>query len=359
MTESVLSGLPDPEQRLPLISVITIFHNAPVGFFEEAIESVLAQTEKRWELLLVDDGSTDQSSEVARRAVAAHPDRMRLLTHPQAINRGMSASRNLGLRAARGEFVAFLDADDIYLPEKLERQLKVLQTHPEVGIVFGPTVHWWSWTGDPADRERDSARRLGVAPEIVVRAPELVRAYLERRADTPATCGVLIRRAAMEAVGGFDDRFPNLYEDQAFFFKLLLVESAYVERQAWDLYRRHPDSMCEVRIREGKHSDDYSVTAPRRHFLEWLTAYFQRTAVADADLRRLLGRELRPYRHPRLQRSATTLRNVVRTALPRPARRLARWCLRSLPGRRQTQPRKTPVITTSRQNADRPDRARP
>lgn len=341
MTESALSGFSNAEQRLPLISVITIFHNAPVGFFEEAIESVLAQTEKRWELLLVDDGSTDQSSDVARRAVAAHPDRMRLLTHPQGSNRGMSASRNLGLRAAKGQFVAFLDADDIYLPAKLERQLAVLQTHPEVGIVFGPTMHWWSWTGDPADRERDSARRPGAAPETVVRAPNLVRAYLERRADTPATCGVLIRRVAMEAVGGFDDRFPDLYEDQAFFFKLLLVESAYVERQAWDRYRRHPDAMCEVRIREGKHSDDYSTTAPRQHFLEWLAAYFQRTAVVDADLRRLLRRELWPYRHPRLQRSAAALRTVVRSALPRPARRVARSCLGSLQGSRQTQARRT------------------
>jgi glycosyltransferase involved in cell wall biosynthesis len=335
MTEQALSGSANGAECPPVVSVITIFYNAPVVFFQEAIDSVLAQTETQWELLLVDDGSTDQSSDIARRAVATHPDRMRLLTHPGGSNRGMSASRNLGIGAAQGEFVAFLDADDVYLPEKLERQIAVLNTHPEVGMVFGPTLHWWSWTGDPADRQRDSVRRLGGAPETVVPAPELVRAYLERRADTPATCGVLIRRAAIEDVGGFDARFPDLYEDQAFFFKLLLVESAYVEGQAWDRYRRHPDAMCEVRIREGKHSDDYSVTAPRRSFLEWLTAYFRQTAVADGDLRRLLGRELWPYRHPWLQRSGMALRSVVRTAVPRPARRAARWCLRSLRSRRR------------------------
>lgn len=337
MTVRAMSGSANGAECPPVVSVITIFRNAPVRFFEEAIASVLAQTDKRWELLLIDDGSTDQSPDIARRAVAANPERMRLLTHPNGSNLGMSASRNLGIAAAKGEFVAFLDADDVYLPEKLQRQIAVLHTHPDAGIVFGPTLHWWSWTGDPADRQRDSVRRLGVAPGAVVPAPELVRAYLERRADTPATCGVLVRRAAIEAVGGFDARFPDLYEDQAFFFKLLLVESAYVEGQAWDRYRRHPDAMCEVRVREGKHADDYSVTAPRRYFLEWLAEYFQRTAVEDADLRRLLRRELWVHRHPRLHGLGAGLRTAVRAALPPAVRRAARWCMpRLMPGRRRS-----------------------
>ena len=332
MVERVSSGSGNGGAGPATVSIITIFRNAPLGFFQEAIDSVLAQTENRWELLFVDDGSTDESPEVARRAVAAHPERMRLLTHPGRGHRGMSASRNLGLQAASGEFVAFLDADDIYLPEKLERQLEVLEVHPEAGLVFGPTLHWWSWTDDPADRGRDSVRRLGVAPESVVPAPELVRAYLQRRADTPATCGVLVRRAAITAVGGFDARFPDLYEDQAFLFKLLLVETAYVEAQAWDRYRRHPEAMCEVRIRTGDHADDYSVTAPRRYFLEWLDEYFDLTAVDDAGLRRLLRRELWPYRHPRLRRMGAALRAMARAVVPGPARRIAR---RYLPGRGQ------------------------
>lgn len=328
---SVDDGAGAGRARPPLVSVITIFRNAPTGFFEQAIASVRAQTEERWELLLVDDGSTDASTEVARAAAAADPERVRLLQHPGGVNRGMSASRNLGLEAARGEFIAFLDADDLYLPEKLERQLEVLRSHPEVGITFGPTLHWWSWTGDPDDRQRDSVRRPGAAPETVVPAPELVRAYLERRADTPATCGVLVRRAAARSVGGFDARFLDLYEDQAFFFKLLLVESAYVEGQAWDRYRRHPAALCEVRIREGRHTDDYALTAPRRYFLEWLSDHFARTGVADEGLRRLLRHELWPYRHPRLRRSGDVLRAAGRTVLPARVRARLGRRLQSLP----------------------------
>src|SRR5262245_53982480 len=90
----------------PLVTAITIFLNEE-RFFEEAIQSVFNQTYDRWELLLVDDGSTDGSTQIARRCAERFPDKVRLLEHPRHENRGMSASRNLGLEYARGEFVAF------------------------------------------------------------------------------------------------------------------------------------------------------------------------------------------------------------------------------------------------------------
>jgi glycosyltransferase involved in cell wall biosynthesis len=308
----------------PLVSIITIFWNAPVVFFREAVNSVLAQTEPRWELLLIDDGSTDESAGFARQVAAQHPARIRVVLHPDRGRHGMSASRNRGIQAARAEFIAFLDADDLFLPQKLERQLAILRAQPDAGIVFGPTEHWWSWTGDPLDEARDTARRTGASPETLVPSPELVRAYLERRADTPATCGVLIRRSAVESVGGFESRFLDLYEDQAFFFKLLLAHAAYVEAQAWDRYRRHPQAMCEVRIRDGIHADDYSLTAPRRLFLEWLEEYFDESEISDPGLRRLLAKELWPYRHPVQQRMLRAASVVARAGLPRNIRSKAR-----------------------------------
>ena len=75
-------------------------------FLEEAIESVVAQTYASWELLLVDDGSRDGSTAIARRYVRRFPDRMRYLEHPGHANLGMSASRNLGIRHSRGSYVA-------------------------------------------------------------------------------------------------------------------------------------------------------------------------------------------------------------------------------------------------------------
>src|SRR5437867_13258993 len=106
----------------PLVSAIIIFYNTE-AFLAEAIESVLAQTCSDWELLLCDDGSTDGSTAIARRFADAHPDKIKYLEHPGSKNRGMSAARNLGLRHARGKFVAWLDSDDVWLPDKLQVQL--------------------------------------------------------------------------------------------------------------------------------------------------------------------------------------------------------------------------------------------
>jgi glycosyltransferase involved in cell wall biosynthesis len=304
----------------PLVSVITIFYQAE-RFFEAAIESVLAQTDDRWELLLVDDGSTDGSTAIARRYAASHPDRIRYLEHPGHANRGMSQTRNRGIAAARGRYIAFVDADDVYLPQKLERQIAILEAHPEAAMVYGPTLHWYSWSGRPDDATRDTPRRLGVEPDSLVEAPELARAFLARRADTPATCAALIRREAIEAVGGFESGFPGLFEDQAFFFKVCLARAVWVERQAWDRYRRHPDALCEVKIRAGEHADDYRPTVPRGQFLRWLESYLDRNAITDPAVRRDLRRELWPYRHPTIARLVGGARRLARAVVPAGIRR--------------------------------------
>src|SRR5690242_13625262 len=91
------------------VSVITIFLNGE-QFLDQAIESVICQTFTDWELLLVDDGSTDGSTKIAKDYAARHPERIRYFEHPGHINRGMSAARNVGIANARGEYLAFIDA---------------------------------------------------------------------------------------------------------------------------------------------------------------------------------------------------------------------------------------------------------
>ena len=108
----------------PRVSVITIFYNA-AEFLGEAIESVLAQDYRDFELLLVDDGSTDAGSAIARSYSERQSERIRYLHHPGRENWGMSASRNLGIREARGEIIAFIDADDRWRSNKLGEQITI------------------------------------------------------------------------------------------------------------------------------------------------------------------------------------------------------------------------------------------
>ncbi|HVH01440.1 MAG TPA: glycosyltransferase family 2 protein [Amaricoccus sp.] len=108
-----------PPGAAPLVSVITPLWNA-AATLAAAVASVRAQTMPDWEMLVVDDGSTDSGPALAARLAHAEP-RLRLLA--LGSNQGAAAARNAGIRAARGRFIAFLDADDLWYPEKLERQL--------------------------------------------------------------------------------------------------------------------------------------------------------------------------------------------------------------------------------------------
>src|SRR3982751_5066411 len=101
---------------LPRVTAIIIFLNEE-KYLAEAVESVFSQTCRDWELLLVDDGSTDESTRMAREDQDRHPEQIKYLEHPGHANLGMSVSRNLGISHASGEYIAFLDGDDIWTPD--------------------------------------------------------------------------------------------------------------------------------------------------------------------------------------------------------------------------------------------------
>ncbi len=305
----------------PLVSGIIIFLNAE-KFILEAIESAFAQTYDHWELLLVDDGSTDGSTAIAQRYAEEYPEKVRYLEHDDHQNRGMSASRNLGISNAKGEYIAFLDADDIWLPPKLERQVAILGSQPEAAMVYGSTQMWYSWTGKPEDIQRDRSRRLGVQPNTLVKPPTLLTLFLRGEAATPATCGVLVRREVIEDIGGFEVSFKGMYEDQAFFAKVCLKTSVFVESGCWDRYRQHPNSCCSVAYNTGQYH--YQLPHPaRRTFLYWLVEYLSEQGVKEAEVWQALEKALWPYRHPSLYyllKPKHLVKLIGRRILPVPVR---------------------------------------
>jgi len=283
----------------PVVSVIVIFLDEE-RFLQAAIDSVVHQTSPAWELLLIDDGSTDGSPEIARRSAALDPARVRYLTHEGGGNRGKSVSRNLGLREARGEYVAFLDGDDVFRPEKVERQSALLSA-VTAAMVYGRTLYWHRWPEAPADAAPDFTSRLGVAPDRLYQAPQLLTMFLRDGGTVPCICGLTVRRATALEVGGFDETIQDLYEDQVFLAKICARFPVFVESGCWDQYRQHPDSTCQRAIARG----EFHPLRPHRSrlaFLDWLTAFLDREQVRDQDLRRALGQALFPYRYPRLHR---------------------------------------------------------
>jgi glycosyltransferase involved in cell wall biosynthesis len=266
----------------PRISVVVIVRDGE-RFLAEALDSIRAQTETDWEAIVVDDGSRDGTAAIAAGFVARDPSRFRLVAHPGAANRGMSASRNLGVAHARGTFVTFLDHDDAMLPEKLARQSALLERHRGCAAVIGPNIRWHSWRGDGA---ADGVQDLGVATDARLAAPGLLPVFLVRTSATPQS--PMVRREAIDAVGGFDEAFTDMYEDQVFLAKLFLAHDVWIDGVALHRYRQHADSCVNRAHREGRHR------AARRRYLRWLRARLAESGGPHAGpIAPLVARELR------------------------------------------------------------------
>ncbi len=267
----------------PLVSIVMIFLDE-VRFLGEAIESVLAQDESSWELLLVDDGSTDRSSEIAR-VYAGWDERIRLLEHPGHENRGMGASRELALSHARGELTSFLDGDDTWFPDSLSRQIDLMRRHPDAGMVCGATLWWHGWDGGRGDSCDTVAARVS-ARDALIDPPGFATAMILDGAAVPCNCSTIVRTEALREVGGFDVSFRDMYEDQMLYAKLGLERPVVVTSECLGRYRQH-DAQCCVRAQRSG-----TVVDARRRFLEWLDDWTRGRAICDISLRRALAEAL-------------------------------------------------------------------
>ncbi|KAB2835592.1 MAG: glycosyltransferase family 2 protein [Candidatus Brocadia sp.] len=276
----------------PLVSAIIIFLNGE-QFIEEAIASIFAQSYDNWELLLVDDGSSDSSTIIAQKYARKYPEKVFYLEHEGHQNKGMSASRNLGISQAKGEYIGFLDADDIWLPEKLEEQVALLTSYKEAAMVYGRTQICHSWTGKQEDNQRDYFYDLGVQPNTLVNPPKLFLLLMLNKCQTPTTCNALIRREVFDHIGKFEDVFRTMYEDQVFFSKVLLQKPVFVSDQCWAKYRQHLQSCSEQ-----TENQKYYLT--RRPFLNWLGTYLSKQKVADQNIWQVFRREMWQCKHPLL-----------------------------------------------------------
>jgi glycosyltransferase involved in cell wall biosynthesis len=279
----------------PLVSVITPFLDE-ASHLDDCVRSVLAQTHGSWELLLVDDGSTDGSAGIAARWASEDPERIRVLAHPGGVNRGRSESRNLGLSAARGEFVAFLDADDVWASHKLREQLAIIDAHPQVHMVCGAVRYWRSWAGG-----HDVIVPSGHVQDRVVAPPEsTLKLYPLGTAAAPCPSDLLMRRPVVAALGGFEEHFTGakqMYEDQAFLAKLYLSSPVYFSSRVWLSYRQHDDSCVAEVTGRGQYHE------VRRYFLDWFAGYLASQPRRSRRVTAALYRARWRHAHPRLFRA--------------------------------------------------------
>ena len=174
------------KKNTPLVSVIIPTYNRG-WIVREAIDSVLAQDFNNFELIVVDDGSTDDTADI----LDDYRERITVLTQ---LNRGVSAARNRGIRSSSGRFIAFLDSDDRWLPQKLSRQIDFYDSHPDAQIC--QTEEIWIRNGR---RVNPKTRHRKPSGKIFERSLELCLV---------SPSAVMIRRDLFERVGLFDENLP-------------------------------------------------------------------------------------------------------------------------------------------------------
>jgi glycosyltransferase involved in cell wall biosynthesis len=177
----------------PSVSVLMPVYN-PGGFLREAIDSVLAQSYPAFELIAIDDGSSDGSYELLQ-AYAARDARVRVFRQPR--NLGIVAARNRAFREARADarYFAILDSDDVALPDRLERQVAFLEAHPDHALVGGHT-----WVID------EHSKPVGIRryPTDYAQICSVITRY-----NPIAQPAVMLRRSVVDALGGYDEAFPR------------------------------------------------------------------------------------------------------------------------------------------------------
>jgi glycosyltransferase involved in cell wall biosynthesis len=217
------------------VSVVIPCHNA-LRWIGATVESVLGQSTPPLEIIVVDDGSTDGTAESVRRNFP----QVRVLEQPNA---GVSAARNHGVAVARGDWVAFVDADDIWLPEKLQRQHDLVAAHPGAQMVY---TAWHVWHSSELVVDVTTLQRLGAQRQ---RGQDWSGPsgwiYPELLVDCVVwTSTVMLQRRLFTELGGFDESL-RVGEDYDLWFRASRVTSILRVPQPLALYRQHAANLTK------------------------------------------------------------------------------------------------------------------
>ena len=206
---------------MPISVIVPVFNGELT--IQETINSILNQTFENIEVIISNDGSTDSTLEIVSNI---SDSRIKILSYPNA---GVSASRNRGIYQAKGEYISFMDADDLWTPDKLELQWQALQDNPQAAVAY-------SWTDyiDESSKFLKSGRRIKVNGDAFSKL--LVTNFLENGSNP------LISKKALEKVGGFDELLP-VAEDKDMWLRLAANYEFVCVEKPQILYRSSMNSL--------------------------------------------------------------------------------------------------------------------
>lgn len=267
-----------PGAVAPLVSVVMCFLDPAPAYFQEAVESLQNQTYPKWELLLLDDGTTNGAENLARNYATSPQIRYAKTAGGHC---GPASARNQAVQMASGELIAFLDADDFWLPEKLSQQVQAMESHPTAALSYGGILRWYNLANtDVAEVHTETLESF--------QPREILRSFL-RNECVPGMSSVMVRREAFRTVGGFEESL-RWAEDQTISYKIGLRYKCLL-LPGWQVKYRQHDASTTSRT-----YSDRRLFSNHLHFLSWIADYFRSEGVSDAVLWSDLRRLRRQYR---------------------------------------------------------------
>lgn len=235
---------------MPVVSVIIPTYNRAL-MVREAIRSVLDQTYADYEIIVVDDGSEDDTRDMVA-GLGVSVDKVKYIYQK---NRGRSAARNRGIQGARGELIAFLDADDRFLPHKLEKQVQVLKEHPEYGMTYGYAIG--TDENGKVWRRYNQRRRLSgwVYPQLLFIKGTII--------TTPS---VMVRARVLREIGDFDETM-HMCEDLDLWRRVARRHEVH----------QFEEPLCYVRYRRNEGQ-------PWADYVQARSSYYRKAIGEDAAL---------------------------------------------------------------------------
>lgn len=221
---------------MPFVSIVIPAYNC-ARFIGETIKSILAQEgAQEIEVIVVNDGSTDDTGDVAR----SFGPPVRVIDQP---NSGVSSARNHGIRESKGDFIALVDADDYWLPNKLANQLAAFESHPDVDVVFSHFIHWFP---DDAGGYKEPLSFSIQAEPQGIDGEFSGWIYHQMLLDSwVLTSTALARAQALLASGGFDESL-SMGEDWEFWLRMSRKSQFIKLRETTTLYRQHPSQATKL-----------------------------------------------------------------------------------------------------------------
>lgn len=276
----------------PLVSVITPFYNG-AEWLRQAIKGVIDQSYTNWELILVDDGSSNEASAIAKLFSEQYPGKIVYVEHEGHQNKGVTASRNLGIAHSNGELIAFLDSDDYWLPGKLENQVRLMSAHSEVSMLCEASLYWSDWENPLAT---NIMVYVGADQNKIYKPPHLIYTlYPLGKGAAPCPSGIIVTRESLLKLKGFEESFVGanqVYEDQAFLCKYYLNEKVYISDLGNNYYRQRSGSLMESITKKQQYA------RVRKYFLEWLEKYLHNNSIHDKKINRLIRLSKTEINHP-------------------------------------------------------------